>query len=69
MNDGALVPAATYLRMSTEWQQYSLINQSEVIAQYADAHGFTVISLREACRIRLQSGAVRRCDTHRPAGN
>ena len=39
----AVRPAATYLRMSTERQQYSLANQSEVIARYADAHGFEVV--------------------------
>jgi DNA invertase Pin-like site-specific DNA recombinase len=43
MGDGVRVPAATYLRMSTERQQYSLANQSEVIAQYAEVHGFTIV--------------------------
>jgi DNA invertase Pin-like site-specific DNA recombinase len=37
------VPAAQYLRMSTELQQYSLENQSAAIAQYAEQHGFTVV--------------------------
>lgn len=43
MDDGVRIPVATYLRMSTERQQYSLINQSETIAGYADAHGFMVV--------------------------
>jgi len=37
-----LVPAAQYLRMSTEHQQYSLVNQSASIHKYAETHGFTV---------------------------
>jgi DNA invertase Pin-like site-specific DNA recombinase len=38
-----LVPAAQYLRMSTEHQQYSIENQSTAIRQYADSHGFEVV--------------------------
>lgn len=37
------VPAAQYLRMSTELQQYSLDNQSATIARYADEHGFEIV--------------------------
>ncbi|HWR13455.1 MAG TPA: recombinase family protein [Terriglobales bacterium] len=37
------VPAAQYLRMSTEQQQYSLINQAATIARYAEAHGFEIV--------------------------
>ncbi len=37
------VPAAQYLRMSTDHQQYSLENQSEAIQKYAESHGFTVL--------------------------
>jgi DNA invertase Pin-like site-specific DNA recombinase len=37
------VPAAQYLRMSTEHQQYSLVNQSAAIQRYAEAHGFSVV--------------------------
>ena len=37
------VPAAQYLRMSTELQQYSLDNQADAIARYADQHNFQVI--------------------------
>ena len=45
MDSATCIPAASYLRMSTERQQYSLINQSEVIAQYADAHGFAIVKI------------------------
>jgi DNA invertase Pin-like site-specific DNA recombinase len=38
-----LVPAAQYLRMSTEHQQYSLENQSTAIQVYAETHGLEVI--------------------------
>jgi len=38
-----LIPAAQYLRMSTEHQQYSLENQSASIHKYAETHGFTVV--------------------------
>jgi DNA invertase Pin-like site-specific DNA recombinase len=38
-----LVPAAQYLRMSTEHQQYSLENQSTAIQKYADNDGFEVV--------------------------
>src|SRR5437660_2343026 len=37
-----LIPAAQYLRMSTEHQEYSLHNQQLAIRVYADAHGFSV---------------------------
>ncbi len=43
MNKQSLIPAAKYLRMSTERQQYSLMNQSETIAKYAECHGFSVV--------------------------
>ncbi len=38
-----LIPAAQYLRMSTENQQYSRENQADAIAEYAQEHGFTVV--------------------------
>jgi DNA invertase Pin-like site-specific DNA recombinase len=38
-----IVPAAPYLRMSTEHQQYSLENQSTAIQKHADAHRFKVV--------------------------
>ena len=38
-----LIPAAQYVRMSTEHQQYSLENQSTAIQTYAESHGFEVV--------------------------
>lgn len=37
------LPAAQYLRMSTEHQQYSLQNQAAAIEQYANEHGFCIV--------------------------
>src|SRR5215469_1890144 len=37
------VPAAQYLRMSTEHQRYSLHNQDEANRAYAKSHGFEVV--------------------------
>jgi DNA invertase Pin-like site-specific DNA recombinase len=37
------VPAAQYLRMSTEHQQYSLEHQSAAIQRYAETQGFEVV--------------------------
>jgi DNA invertase Pin-like site-specific DNA recombinase len=37
------IPAAQYLRMSTEHQQYSAENQSLVISQYATNQGFSIV--------------------------
>lgn len=39
----SLIPAAQYLRMSTEKQQYSLANQADAIAKYAVENGFEVL--------------------------
>ena len=39
-----LVPAALYLRMSTEHQKYSLENQSVATQRYAEAQGFQIVS-------------------------
>jgi DNA invertase Pin-like site-specific DNA recombinase len=44
---GKLVPAAQYLRMSTEQQQYSLLNQAAAIAKYADLRGFAIVKTYE----------------------
>ena len=38
------IPAAQYLRMSTDYQQYSLENQADAIAQYAEECGFSVVN-------------------------
>jgi DNA invertase Pin-like site-specific DNA recombinase len=43
MTANQLVPAAQYLRMSTEHQQYSLENQSTAIQKYAESQGFEVV--------------------------
>jgi DNA invertase Pin-like site-specific DNA recombinase len=43
MTANLLIPAAQYLRMSTEHQQYSLENQSMAIQKYAESHGFAVV--------------------------
>ena len=37
-----LIPAAQYIRMSSEHQQYSLKNQAAGISEYASSHGFTI---------------------------
>jgi DNA invertase Pin-like site-specific DNA recombinase len=39
-----LIPAAQYLRMSTEHQKYSLENQSAATQKYAEARGFQIVS-------------------------
>src|SRR5260370_1038738 len=39
-----LVPAAQYVRMSTEDQQYSIANQQAAIRTYAKSHGYVVAS-------------------------
>lgn len=41
--DTYLLPAAQYLRMSTEHQQYSLDNQADAIARYAAQNGFRIV--------------------------
>jgi DNA invertase Pin-like site-specific DNA recombinase len=38
-----LIPAAQYLRMSTEHQQYSMQNQAAAIQQYAELNGFQIV--------------------------
>jgi DNA invertase Pin-like site-specific DNA recombinase len=43
MEPQTLIPAAQYLRMSTEHQQYSLDNQRAAISEYARLNGFEVI--------------------------
>src|SRR3954468_20280883 len=37
------MPAAQYVRMSTEHQRYSTENQADAIAQYAARHGFEIV--------------------------
>src|SRR5205807_7819820 len=38
-----IIPAAQYIRMSTEHQQYSTSNQEDVIREYADRRGFEIV--------------------------
>jgi hypothetical protein len=38
-----LIPAAQYIRMSTEHQKFSLENQSAALRLYAEAKNFTVV--------------------------
>src|SRR5438445_13898804 len=37
------IPAAQYVRMSTEHQRYSTENQADAIAQYAGRFGFEIV--------------------------
>ena len=39
----SIIPAAQYLRVSTEHQQYSMQNQSDVILQYALSNGISIV--------------------------
>jgi DNA invertase Pin-like site-specific DNA recombinase len=51
MGNDALVPAAQYLRMSTEQQKYSIENQAAAIHAYADRNGFEIVkSYSDAAR-------------------
>lgn len=55
------IPAAQYLRMSTENQQYSLQNQADAIAKYAVEHGFEVVrtysdAAKSGLRLKNRSG-------------
>ncbi len=57
------VRAAQYVRMSTEHQQYSTVNQNDTIKEYAERRGFTIVrtyadegksGLRISGRVALQ---------------
>ena len=39
----APIPAAEYLRMSSDTQEVSLVYQSRAIADFAKKHGFTIV--------------------------
>ncbi len=43
LDNSLLIPAAQYVRMSDEAQQYSVDNQKDAIAQYAALHGFNIV--------------------------
>src|SRR5579859_1910837 len=47
MSEENVIPAARYLRMSTDRQQYSFLNQAELMAKFAECHGFRVIKTYE----------------------
>lgn len=58
-----VVRAAQYLRMSTEHQQYSMLNQEAVISTYARQHNFDVIKTytdpgRSGLRLRNRPGLI-----------
>src|ERR1700727_1655678 len=38
-----IIRAAQYVRMSTDYQRYSIANQAAVIAAYAQIHGLTIV--------------------------
>ncbi|MEZ5941178.1 MAG: recombinase family protein [Planctomycetaceae bacterium] len=42
-SDNQLVRAAQYVRMSTEHQQYSTLNQEDIIKEYAEKRGFEIV--------------------------
>jgi DNA invertase Pin-like site-specific DNA recombinase len=51
MDQSELIPAAQYLRMSTEDQQYSFANQRDEIRRYAKQHGYLIVkSYEDAAR-------------------
>ena len=39
----ARIPAAQYIRMSTDHQRYSTENQADAIYQYAERHGMSIV--------------------------
>ena len=41
--DETKLPAAQYVRMSTEHQKYSTENQGDIIKEYADSHGMVIV--------------------------
>lgn len=57
----SLIPAAQYLRMSTEHQRYSLQNQSSAIQEYANTKSFAVVrtysdAARSGLALKTRSG-------------
>jgi len=43
ITDETKLPAAQYVRMSTEHQNYSTENQGDIIKEYADSHGMVIV--------------------------
>jgi DNA invertase Pin-like site-specific DNA recombinase len=61
-----LIPAAQYLRMSTEHQQYSFENQMSAIQRYAQDRGFMIVksyedSARSGLRLQNRPGLQELC--------
>jgi DNA invertase Pin-like site-specific DNA recombinase len=57
------VPAASYVRMSTDHQRYSTANQSEAVARYADKHGYQIVRVyADEGRVALRLTAERHFD-------
>jgi DNA invertase Pin-like site-specific DNA recombinase len=44
MESVAGIPAAQYVRMSTENQQYSIANQKDAIEEYASNHEYVIVT-------------------------
>jgi DNA invertase Pin-like site-specific DNA recombinase len=44
MEPVAGIPAAQYVRMSTDNQQYSIANQKDAIEEYASNHGYVIVT-------------------------
>src|SRR5436305_2590808 len=61
MSSAPLLPAAQYLRMSTEHQQYSLLNQAEANKNYASSNHFEIVRTytdagRSGLRLKRRDG-------------
>jgi DNA invertase Pin-like site-specific DNA recombinase len=58
MADKTQIPAAQYLRMSTERQKYSLENQTTAIQKYAESRNFDVV--RTYTETKVHAGRQRK---------
>jgi DNA invertase Pin-like site-specific DNA recombinase len=61
------VRAAQYVRMSTDYQRYSIENQAAVIATYAQVHGFTIVHTyrdegESGLKLKNRAGLIRLLD-------
>jgi predicted site-specific integrase-resolvase len=61
--------AAQYVRMSTDYQRYSIENQAAVIAAYAQLHGLNIVrTYRDAgesgLKLKNRAGLTRRSKNH-----
>ena len=58
--------AAAYVRMSTEHQQYSTLNQIDLIREYAELHGLEVVKIySDDGKSGLHQGPRRACANDR----